>query len=729
MGEIATSPLPYRRSPPLQSGGQNQKRPTSERNGYLTPAISGSPIAAERGAKSEVAHKWAKWVPHPCRIGEPTAAERGAKSEVAYKWAKWLPHPCRIGDPHRFRAGGKIRSGPQVGEMGTSPLQYRRAPPLQSGGQNQKWPTSGRNGYLTPAVSDIPTASKRGAKSEVAHKWAKWLPHPCRIGDLHRFRAGGKIRIGPQVGEMATSPLPYRRSPPLQSGGQNQKWPTSGRNGYLTPAVSGISTASERGAKSEVAHKWAKWLPHPCRIGEAQRFRAGGKIRSGPQVGEMATSPLPYRGSPPLQSGGQNQKWPTSEQIGYLTHAVSGSPTASERGAKSEVAHKWAKWLPHPCRIGDPHRFKAGGKIRSGPQVGEMATSPLPYRGSPPLQSGGQNQKWPTSGRNGYLTPAVSGISTASERGAKSEVAHKWAKWLPHPCRIGEAHRFRAGGKIRSGPQVGEMATSPLPYRGSPPLQSGGQNQKWPTSEQIGYLSHAVSGSPTASERGAKSEVAHKWAKWLPHPCRIGDPHRFKAGGKIRSGPQVGEMATSPLPYRGAHRFRAGGKIRSGPQVGEIATSPMPYRRPPPLQSGGQNQKWPTSGRNGYLTPAVSGSPPLQSGGQNQKWPTSGRRGYLTPAASGRPTASERGAKSEVTHKWAKWLPHPCRIGDPHRRRAGGKIRSGPQVSEMATSPLPYRGAPPLQSGGQNQKWPTSGQIGYLTPAVSGIPTVSERGT
>ena len=293
-------------------------------------------------------------------------------------------------------------------------------------------------------------------------------------------------------------------------GEQNQKWPTSGQIGYLTPAVSGSPTASERGAKSEVAHKWAKWLPHPCRIGEPHRFRAGGKIRSGPPVGTLATSPLPYRGAPPLQSGGQNQKWPTSGQIGYLTPAVSGSPTASERGANSEVAHKWANWLPHPCRIGEPHRLRAGGKIRSGPQVGKLATSPLPYRGAPPLQSGGQNQKWPTSGQSGYLTPAVSGSPTASERGAKSEVAHKWANWLPHPCRIGEPHRFRAGGKIRSGPQVGKLATSPLPYRGSPPPQSGGQNQKWPTSGQIGYLTPAVSGSPTASERGAKSEVVPK---------------------------------------------------------------------------------------------------------------------------------------------------------------------------------------------------------------------------
>ena len=657
VGKVATPPLPYRGSPPLQSGGQNQKWPTSGQSGYLTPAVSGIPTDSERGAKSEVAHKWAKGYVAPAVSGSPTASERGAKSEVAHKWAKWLPQPCRIGEPHRFRAGGKIRSGPQVGKLATSPPPYRGSPPLQSGGQNQKWPTSGQSGYLTPCVSGIPTASKRGAKSEVAHKWAKgyvgpalsgsptaeergaksevahlwakWLPHPCRIGEPNRCRAGGKIRSGPQVGKLATSPLPYRGSPPLQSGGQNQRWPTSGQSGYLTPAVSGIPTASKRGAKSEVAHVWAKWLPQPCRIGDPHRFKAGGKIRSGPQVGKLATSPLPYRGAPPLQSGGQNQKWPTSGQSGYLGPALSGSPTAAERGAKSEVAHKWANWLPHPCRIGDPNRCRAGGKIRSGPQVGKLATSPLPYRGSPPLQSGKQNQKWPTSGQTGYLTPAVSGIPTAVERGATSEVAHKWAKWLPHPCRIGDPHRFKAGGKIRSGPQVGKVATSTHPYRGSPPFQSGGQNQKWPTSGQSGYLNPAVSGIPTASKRGAKSEVAHKWADWLLHPCRIGEPHRCTARSKIRSGPLVGKLATSPLPYRGA--------------------------------------------------------PPLQSGGQNQKWPTSGQIGYLTPAASGSPTAAERGAKSEVAHKWAKWLPHPCRIGKPHRCTAGGKIRSGPLVGKVAT--------------------------------------------
>ena len=277
---------------------------------------------------------------------------------MAHKWAKWLRHPCRLGDPHRFRAGGKIRSGPQVGKVATSPLLCRGAPLLQSGGGgNEKGPTCGQSGYVTPAVSGIPTASERGGKSEVAHLWAKWLRHPCRLGDPHCFSAGGKIRSGPQVGKVATSPLPSQESPPLQSGGQNQKWPTSGQSGYVTPAVSGIPTALERGAKSEVAHLWAKWLRHPCRLGDPHRFRAGG----------------------------QNQKWPTSGQSGYVTPAVSGIPTASERGAKSEVAHKWAKWLRHPCRLKNPHRFRAGGKIRSGPQVGKVATSPLPSRGSPPL--------------------------------------------------------------------------------------------------------------------------------------------------------------------------------------------------------------------------------------------------------------------------------------------------------------------------------------------------------
>ena len=91
--------------------------------------------------------------------------------------------------------------------------------------------------------------------------------------------------------------------------------------------------------------------------------------------------------------------------------------------------------------------------------MGKVATEPMPPRESPPLQSEGQNQKWPTSGQGGYITPAAWGVTTASERGAESEVAHKWARWLQNPCHPWGPHRFKAGGRIRSGPQVGKVAT------------------------------------------------------------------------------------------------------------------------------------------------------------------------------------------------------------------------------------------------------------------------------
>ena len=589
MGKLATSPLPSRGSPPLHSagtksevahlsakwlphpcrsgdpqrfraGGQNQKWPTCGQNGYLTPAVSGIPTASQRGDKIRSGPLVGKVAtsPLPSR-GSPPLQSGGAKSQGARLWAKWLPDPCRLRDPHRFTAGG----------------------------QNQKWPTCGQNGYLTPAVSRIPTASERGdkirsgplvgkmatsplpsrgspplhsggTKSEVAPLWARWLRHPFRPGDPHRLRAGG----------------------------QNQKGPTCGQNDYLTPAVSGIPTASQR----------------------------GDKIRSGPLVGKMATSPLPSQGSPPLQSG----------------------------GTKSEVAHLSAKWLPHPCRSGDPQRFRAGG----------------------------QNQKWPTCGQNGYLTRAVSGIPTASQR----------------------------GDKIRSGPLVGKVATSPLPSRGSPPLQSG----------------------------GAKSQGARLWAKCLPDTCRLRDPHRFTAGGQNQKWPTCGQNGyLTPAVSRIPTASERGDKIRSGPLVGKMATSPLPARASPPLHSGGTKSEVAPLWARWLRHPFRPGDPHrFRAGGQNHKGPTCGQNGYLTPAVSGIPTASQRGdkirsgplvgkmatsplpsrgspplhnggTKSEVAHLWAKWLPHPCRLGDPHRFRAGG----------------------------QNQKGPACGQNGYLTPAVSGIST------
>ena len=77
-------------------------------------------------------------------------------------------------------------------------------------------------------------------------------------------------------------------------------------------------------------------------------------------------------------------KWPG----GYMILAALGVPTILERRAESEEAHKWARWLRTPCRLGDPHRFRAGGTMTSGPHVGPVAKSTMPPWGSQ-LQSGG----------------------------------------------------------------------------------------------------------------------------------------------------------------------------------------------------------------------------------------------------------------------------------------------------------------------------------------------------
>ena len=35
------------------------------------------------------------------------------------------------------------------------------------------------------------------------------------------------------------------------------------------------------------------------------------------------------------------------------------------------TANVWARWLHNPCRLGDPHRLRAGGRIRKGPTSGQ----------------------------------------------------------------------------------------------------------------------------------------------------------------------------------------------------------------------------------------------------------------------------------------------------------------------------------------------------------------------
>ena len=169
--------------------------------------------------------------------------------------------------------------------------------------------------------------------------------------------------------------------------------------------------------------------------------------------------------------------------------------------------------------------------------------------------------------------------------------------------------------------------------------------------------------------------MPHKWAYWLRQPCRLKGPQRFRMGGKITSGPQMGGLATSPLASRGS----------------------------PTAHCWGQNQERTTSGRIGYITVALSGVPHNSGPGRKQNWPSSGRIGYATPAVLGVPDAYDHGRKSKVAHKWEDCLHNPF-------------------VAHVVL------GSPTL-CGRQNRKWPTSGHIGYITPAVSVVPQRLRRGT
>ena len=222
---------------------------------------------------------------------------------MAHKWAQWLHHPCLLG-----------------------------APQCPSRGENQKSPTSGHNGYITPAFSGLPNA------------WE-----------------GKKIRNGPQGGTVAASLLPSRRS--------------------LMPSM---------GRKSEMAHKWGQGLHHPCLLGNPQ---------------------CPARG--------ENQKWPT----------------------------KWAQWLHHPCLLGDS-QYRAQGEKKMAEMWAQWLHHPC-LVGDRQCRARGKNQKDHITKHSAYITPAFSGLPNAQQ-----------------------------GEKIRNGPQVGTGATLLLPSRGSPMLKHGGKIRK-----------------------------------------------------------------------------------------------------------------------------------------------------------------------------------------------------------------------------------------------------------
>ena len=120
-----------------------------------------------------------------------------------------------------------------------------------------------------------------------------------------------------------------------------------------------------------------------------------------------------------------------------------------------------------------------------------------------------------------------------------------------------------------------------------------------------------------------------------------------------------------------------------------------------------------------------------------------GQIGFMTPVVWVFPTVpnlSVRGTKRAMTHKRADWLHDPCRPpsqigyihcavwGVPYAFTAGDKITIGPQVGRLAAQPLLAGGSPTLYSRGGKKQRPTTGQIGYVTPAFWGVPYVSKQG-
>ena len=153
-----------------------------------------------------------------------------------------LHHPCILGGPQQREQNQKSKHTPGV-----------TMTPLGA-------PSIPKYGSLVRPDAQIATAIERGGRIRigplVGKDGARWLYNPCRLGDPHRLRAGGRIR----------------------------KEPTSGQGGYITPL----------GAFG------ARWLLGPIPLTTNCRPEAPG---GGGVVGVLgpAESPPPYP-PPPLTS-------------------------------------------------------------------------------------------------------------------------------------------------------------------------------------------------------------------------------------------------------------------------------------------------------------------------------------------------------------------------------------------------------------------------------------------
>ena len=172
------------------------------------------------------------------------------------------------------------------------------------------------------------------------------------LAQPHTERAGA-----PQPASTGTKPWGAPRTQHRQGGG-------GGGGGRETGATTHSMGAGGQGTARKAVDPDVPDSGEGAERERARAARASPSARGTCDI-QRVTQPLPpvacSLGGPGLAPGHRGSNQPTNRP------AASGIPTASGRGAKSEVAHKWARWIHHPCRLGDPHGCRAGGKIISGP--------------------------------------------------------------------------------------------------------------------------------------------------------------------------------------------------------------------------------------------------------------------------------------------------------------------------------------------------------------------------
>ena len=314
MGAIARSPLHSRGSPRKRAKSElaasiPPSRWADKRVELLHyPSILGGP---KKGGKIR------NRLPHSCLLGGRTSARK------CYITPASSVVPSKIGQIGIGYLTPVFSRGPEVSRITNAQLHSRGSP---TRGTNVEMPTSpvpsrgpksGRNCYATPTLSGGPQQGGPNGNS---------LAHLCLLG-------------GPQVGRIGTSPLHSRSSPTRRTNSElatspvPSRGPTSGRNCYVTPALSGCPSKRDKIKVGRLTPAFpGRGGAQGCRIAMTQ-LHCRGSPRQG-RNSKLAASPVPSWG-------------PTNAGNCYITLA---SLVVRNKGDKSELAtspppswgaHKW----------------------------------------------------------------------------------------------------------------------------------------------------------------------------------------------------------------------------------------------------------------------------------------------------------------------------------------------------------------------------------------------------